>query len=99
MGILNITEYQGPAIVTPGIAVPVGQEPALRRENTSFTTAAPASAFLAATNFVRIQSDTDAYFNVGGTATVANGTPIKAGVPEYFGVAPGDVLSIYDGVS
>jgi hypothetical protein len=45
------------------------------------------------TRYVRILSEVRAAVRVGGTATAANLT-LAAGVPEYFGVTAGAVLSV-----
>jgi hypothetical protein len=97
MAILYITEYAELALDAQGRSVPVGKEPAIAQQTVTFTGGATQSAaFNGKTRFIRCYSDTAGYmlFGIDPTATTAQDTPIAATTAEYFGITPGQKLSI-----
>ena len=103
MATLHVTEYRALATDQNGRAVLVGEEPSIITQHVTYTTAAASAAFNGKTKFVRVIASADAYlfWTVAGTAaTTANGTLVKANVPEYFGVGIALLkVSAYDGTS
>jgi len=92
MAILHVTEYSHLAVDSGGHGIQAGMEPALERQQVTFTTTNESAAFKNDTSFVRVMSDTDAYitFGIGTvTATTLTDTLIKANVAEFFGVKSG----------
>ena len=97
MAKLYITEFQR----MPNNKADIGGEPqmatlpSLGTQVVTYTAASVQSvAFNANTRFVRIQADTDTCIH-GGTNPTAVTTDMRltAGVPEYFGVNPGDKIA------
>ena len=102
MANLFIQEYREVMIIG-GHAVPVGTEPAVTQQKVAYTTSTAATAFNGATRLIRVIASADAYIKVSpaatATAATANHMLVKANTPEYFGVAPGMILTVYDGTS
>lgn len=101
MAVAKITEYRHGSRQALSV-VSAGQEPSLAVQNISFTTAQPSAAFNAKTHLVRVKADAKVYIRVGKpgeTVAIATDTDLEANVAEYFGVTPGYVISVYDGVS
>jgi len=100
MSNLSITEYQYAGIADNQTALQAGLEPAVTRQNVTFTTtpAVQSSAFNASTKLIRIVSDADARVAVGSnpTAVVTTDTLIVAGNAEYFAVVPGHKISVIE---
>ena len=71
------------------------QLPSLGTQVVTYTTTSVQSvAFGADTRFVRVQADTDTCIRGGSNPTaVTTDMRITAGVPEYFGVNPGDKIA------
>lgn len=69
--------------------------PSLGTQVVTFTTASVQSvAFGNETRFVRVQADTDTCIRGGSNPTaVTTDLRLTAGVPEYFGVNPGDKIA------
>lgn len=103
MATLHITEYRALATDQNGRPVLVGEEPSITTQHITYTTANASAAFNGKTKFVRVIASADAYllWSLAGTAaTTANGTLIKSGIPEYFGVGiPLLKVNAYDGTS
>jgi len=98
MALLDICEYPGtPVPTTVHQKHFAGQEPALAFQQITYTgTAAQSAALSANTRLVRIVTDGIARIRISaaGTAvTAATGFRVSAGVPEYFNVTPGHVIS------
>lgn len=96
MAKLYITEFaeQARAVSQP-IGMQAAQIPSLGTQVVTFTTASVQSvAINANTRFVRVIADTDACIR-GGANPTATTTDLRltAGVPEYFGVNPGDKIA------
>lgn len=92
-----IREYQG----LGGAQIPIAQEPGTDQAPISLAGGAvSSSAFAATTHVIRIVCGASASFLVGTspTATTSN-SPIPALLPEYFGVTPGQVVSIVSNAS
>jgi len=92
MAILHATEYSHLAVDSGGHGIQAGLEPALARQQVTFTTTVSSAAFQENTSFVRVMSDTDCYirFHTGtDSAITLTDTLIKANVAEFFGVKPG----------
>ncbi|KHQ51111.1 hypothetical protein [Mameliella alba] len=88
--------------------LPVGREPATVDQKVAFTSASSAAAFGATTTLVRLVADANCHIKITPAATVAvNGATaataahqyIPSGAVEWRAVAPGDVLSVYDGTT
>jgi len=95
MADLHIQEYVELGRVSGG-SVPVGMEPPVAIQKTTYTiTSVQSGAINAKTNFVRViaTGDSKIAFGVDPTAT-ANSMLIKAGVAEYFGVPVGSGYKI-----
>lgn len=92
-----ISEIKNPGFFQ-GSPVPIAALPEVATQAVTYTTATNAAAFNADTTLIRFIADADAFVKVGGAAD-ANSLKIISGTPEYFAVAPGDVMSIYDGIS
>ncbi len=58
--------------------------------------AATSAAFGAQTNLIRLMCDTRCAIRIStaGTAATTSNKPMAADTPEYFGVRPGDVVSV-----
>lgn len=100
MSNLSITEYQHAGRADNSTALQAGLEPAVTRQNVTFTTtpAVQSAAFNANTRLIRINSDADARVTFGAdpTAVVTTDTLIVAGNAEYFAVVPGHKISIIE---
>lgn len=96
MSTLWITELDSVPRGRAGEPIPVGHLPPVAEQTVTFTTtAAESSAFNSRTSVVRVHSDAACSIAVGSdpTATASN-LPMASGAPEYFGVSPGDKLSV-----
>ena len=96
---ISVTEYAHLGADNRGNPVPIGLEPAVTRQPvvpfTADTTAGNSAAFDGATSFIRIISDTAGDIAIGPLAVAVVGdTAIAANVAEYFGVHPGDRVSV-----
>jgi hypothetical protein len=97
-----VTEYEAAARTHAGGGeqVPTGMEPAVTVQSFPFTTAAASAPFGARTRFVRVYLSSDGRVAFGSDPEAVEGsTPVTGKVGEYFGVVPGDRVSVYDGVS
>ena len=97
MAKLYITEFQD-LTTDPrggGGGMAAGKLPSLGTQVVTFTTTSVQSvAFGVNTRFVRIQADADTCIRGGSNPTaVTTDMRITAGVPEYFGVNPGDKIA------
>lgn len=99
---LYIAEYAqvGTAVYASGGSqgvLEIAQEPSLQQTPVDFSGGVASSvAFGANTKFVRIICDAQCSVKFGPspqTATNAN-TPLGALIPEYFGVVPGQIISV-----
>lgn len=102
MANISITEYRELARDAYGNVIAAGREPALARQNVSYTTSTQSSALQGDTHFIRVKADADAYLNFGTNPTATgDSTFVEADVAEFFGVLPGQDLkiAIYDGTS
>ena len=102
MATLNITYYARLAEDVRSQYVLVGEEPAIRREVVSYTTAAQSTVFPENARFIRVVASADAYIEVGANPTsTASSSRFVKDVVEYFGVAVARNqpyrLSVYDG--
>lgn len=96
MAVMYISEYAEQALDGNGNPLMVGKEPAIAKQNITFTTTVASAAFLDATTFVRISLDAAGFVNFGiaPTAVTVVDTPMAANVPEYFGVAPRTIAAL-----
>lgn len=101
MSKLWITEYAALAVDSKGNIVAVGLEPAVDKQLLDYAGGAQLSAaFNERTNFIRVNTDANAHINIGpGTPTTATVAypRMTAGATEYFGVKPGQKLSVLAG--
>lgn len=82
---------------SPGGAAQIAAEPVLVDQVVDFSGGVTASsAFSGQTRFVRLQCDTRCAVRVttAGTAATTSNKPLAADSPEYFGVQPGDKVSV-----
>ena len=96
MTVLRIQEYVEIGRTT-GAGVPVGMEPPVANQKTTYTsTSVPSAAFNAKTNFVRLIATGDTLVKFGtGTPVAATAEMfIKAGVAEYFGIPVGQSYKV-----
>jgi hypothetical protein len=105
MATAYVTEYEDAAMVflgnSGGTPVPTGKEPALVVQKITYTTTAGVSAaFNAKTRLIRvlISSTGRILVSTAGTSAATTDTPVIASSAEYFGVVPGDKISIWEGV-
>lgn len=92
-----IREYQA----LGGAQIPIAQEPGVDQTPISLAGGAVSSAaFAATTHVIRLVCGASASYLVGSSpsATTANSV-IPALLPEYFGVTPGQVVSIISNAS
>lgn len=100
MAVMHITEFDTTGKDGKGATNQVGATPALTHQRKVFTSSTQSDTFSPQTNLIRIITDADAYVLFGSNPTAdATHMLIKASVPEYFGVRPGDKLAAYDGVT
>ena len=96
MAKLYVTEFVGvaslPSTNEPTMAAKL---PSLGTQVVTFTTASVQSvAFNANTRFVRVLADADTCIRGGSNPTaVTTDLRLSSGVPEYFGVNPGDKIA------
>lgn len=95
---LFVSEYSTLATTNSGGSqAQIGSEPNVADQVVDFSGGAAASAaFNANTRFVRLQCDTRCAIRVttAGTAATTSNKPLAADSPEYFGVLPGDKVSV-----
>jgi hypothetical protein len=87
-----VREYQG----LGGAQIPIAQEPGTDQAPMAISgSAASSAAFATTTHLVRLTCGANASFVFGTspTATTSN-SPIGALLPEYFGVSPGEFVSV-----
>ena len=97
-----INEYNSMAATdSGGVPAQIASEPAVVQQTpTDFTAGATSSpAFGNQTKFIRLLCDTRCAFKVrpgctGGTAATTSSAPLAVDAPEYFGVKPGDCISV-----
>ena len=80
-----------------GVPAQIAAEPALNDQVVDFSGGVTSSsAFSAQTRYIRIQCDTRCAvrFSTAGTAATTSNKPLEAASPEYFGVQPGDKVSV-----
>ncbi len=80
--------------------MPIAQMPPIAEQTVTYTSATQSAAFNADTRAVRIDGAAERFVAFGSnpTATAAS-IRLKAGEWEWFGVDPGDKVSIYDGTT
>lgn len=95
MATLDVTEYSRLSADAQGRIIPVGSEPSRTNQQLAVGVAVQSAAFGDATYFVRLHSDATCRVLFGANPT-ADGTSMRlaAGASEYFGVKPGDKLSV-----
>ena len=102
MAILNITQYSGLAKLPQGAIAQVGQEPALNRQNKTFSTSTEIQLH-GECLLVLLTSDTDCYvtFNADGASITAvlGDTLLQANAHVFFGTVGGSKMAVYDGSS
>lgn len=100
---LYISEYGsvGQAVYATGGAggvLEVAQEPSLQQSPVSFSSgAASSAAFGTNTHFVRLVCDAacSVLFGPSPQTATASNAYLAAGIPEYFGVVPGQIVSVH----
>lgn len=98
-----ISEYRTAGRELSGKGLPVGREPALSTQFIAFTTATLSDPFNEQTSMLRMQCAAKAHWKVGPASAnpvaTAEDPYVIADQPEYIGVRPGHVISVYDGES
>ena len=105
MGILHISEYNAihktnvgdDPVIGDGVAQTV-KEPSITTQAITFSTVTSSAAFNDSTRIVRVVSDTQCYIKFGSspTAVTASSMLMPALGVEYFGVDPGDKISVIE---
>ena len=98
MADLHIAEYE--TIGHGGVQAP--KLPAIATQQIAgYTASEKSAAFNAKTRFIRVWNSSGTAFIEGGSEPIATAasTPISADSPEYFTVAQGDKIAVYDGVT
>ena len=92
---LDISEYDRLSLDQSGRSVLVGVEPARANQQLAIGVAVQSAAFGDNTRFVRLHADAACRVLFGANPT-ATGTSMRlaAGATEYFGVRPGEKLSV-----
>jgi hypothetical protein len=94
MATLYVTEFSKPATVSNGV-VQVAQMPPIAQQTAVIGTVVSTSAFNAATVLIRVHADAICSIAIGTSPTATTAmTRLAANQTEYFGVSPGDKLSV-----
>ncbi len=103
MSLLHISEYNAilrtnvgeDPVSGDGIAQAV-KEPSIATQTITFSTVELSAAFNDSTRIIRVVSDAQCYIKIGPnpTAVTADSMLMPAFGVEYFGVNPGDKLSV-----
>ena len=94
MAVAYISEYSKFAPDPSGVGQ-VPQEPAIVNQTVAIGNVASSDAFNAATRFVRIHVDAICSIKFGAAPTATtDDARLAAGQTEYFGVNPGDKVSV-----
>jgi hypothetical protein len=108
MANLYIREYVEAAVSRNGVNLPVGQEPALLDQAPVAIggSAEQSEPFSSSTNFIRVSVDSDCFIVIATPVGVHRpyqsplatnqNAPMWAKSVEYFGVRPGDILSVIE---
>lgn len=107
MAKLHISEYNaihktnvGDDPVSGDAIAQAVKEPSIATQAITFTSAESSAEFNDSTRIVRIVSDAQCYVAFGASPTAtANSMLMPAFGVEYFGVNPGDKISVYDGTT
>ncbi len=97
MAKLDISEYASSGFASGGVtALQIGREPCILDQTpVTFSIEAKSAAFNAETHFIRVWSDTNCCIKFGSSPTASTSNkPLAAQSPEYFGVKPGDKVSV-----
>lgn len=97
MAVFYMAEYKNLAKDVDGHVIQAGEEPAIAKQKLTYTGGVQLSAaFNSQTKFIRIWSDTIGYIKFGKApvAVTVVDTPIAASTAEFFGVVPGDKVSV-----
>lgn len=98
MAKLYISEYSHTPIVGTGQRAPIGFEPNVTNQTpiSISGTSAASAAFNAKTKFIRVHTDAICSIKIStaATAATANDARMAINTTEYFGVNPGDVLTV-----
>lgn len=92
-----ISEYANAPQAQLGNILMCGAEPSVAQQVVDYTSgAAASSAFAATTKFIRLHVDSIASFrfSTAGTAATTSFPRMAAGATEFFGVSPGDKVSL-----
>jgi hypothetical protein len=91
-----ITEVAEMSFMQGGERIQAVQLPPVKEQAFEFSTATRSLPFSARVRAIRVRADADAHITIGGDNVVAdtNSLPITAKAAEYFGVLPGQYLSI-----
>lgn len=104
MAEINITEGMAGHQTTIALGLPALQMPALAVQDVTFTTVTPSAPFTSETRCIWVIADADCQFMIGPSDANLDpktnpATKIRANVAQAFGVYPGHVMYIYDGIS
>jgi hypothetical protein len=95
MAKLYVTEYAALGQGANGIPAQIAYEPPVASQVVTFTTSTQSSAFNAATQFVRVHTDSicSITFGTNPTATTSN-RRMAADATEYFAVPAGNAFKV-----
>jgi len=99
---MYIREYNYVCRDSGGNVVQAGLEDGYRTgQAVTYTTSTASAAFQSDTVMVRISCDAEAFLDFGSApvGTTAKGINVQANTPEFFGVAAGQKVAAYDGIS
>lgn len=107
MAVLHISEYNailktnvGDDPVSGDGTAQTVKEPSITTQAIAFDAATSSAAFNPLTRIVRIATDTQCYIVFGSSPiATANSMLLPEFGVEYFGVNPGDKISVYDGTT
>lgn len=98
MSTVSVTQFSAVAQAANG-SLMCPQAPFVATEDiNASTTSAQSAAFDSQTRFVRIVSDANVRVRIGSNPTaVATDMPIRADMPEFIAVVPGDKIAVIEG--
>lgn len=96
MAVFDISEYSSLARDATGAIMPVGQEPAIKKQQVAIAAGSEQSLeFGPNSRLARFHSDVPCRWEVGPNPTATPASPrMAAGQTEYFGVRPGDRVAV-----
>lgn len=95
MAVVYITEYAAQAADAANRLAPMPKEPAVTTQTVAIGVEAKSSAFNTLTRMIRVHTDAVCSVLVGTSPTATTSSPrMAADTTEYFGVEPGQQISV-----